>query len=292
MTSRVRRWFGLAVMAALCGPPGLDAQKSAPAVPDVLKAAAAYVVQYSQKLQAVGADEDYMQMDTSGGQMNHIRRLNGDVAMVGFGDGHVAMFRDTYAIDTKLLHERIPRLLKLFENPPMQQGGTMQYAKAFTEDSVRQYISGDLHALDSPLDPLEVLRAENQARLTFKFDSAKMTDGVQIVVLRFTELAAPSLLKNPLNLPVTGRVWIEAASGAVRETEVTASNKFSMVRSTVTYLFDKALNLWLPQELSQRFDLSTMGPGGDSAPRIHEGYDTHAKYTKFRQVPVDLDKIR
>lgn len=291
MSSRLSRWFVLALGTVLCVSMRLDAQKAAPALPDILKAAADYIVQYSEKMQAVGADEEFLQMDTSGG-LNHIRRINGDAVMVGLGDGHLALFRDVYAIDTKLLHERTPRLLKLFENPPGQAGGTLQYASQFTVDSVRQYADGKLHYLDSPLAPLELLRAEYRQSLACKIDGMKTTDGVQVAVVRFTETGKPSLLMTPSTMPVTGRFWIEVPSGAIREFEITASDKNSMYRATTTFTFDKSLNLWLPQELSQRFDVSIMGSGGDNGPREHSSFDTHAKYTKFRQVKIDLDKIR
>jgi len=288
---RCPRWaFVAAVLAIAAGRPAA-AQKGKPALAAVLSAAAAYVVHYSEHLQAVGADELFTQMDTSG-QLQHIVRLNADAAFVGLGDGHFGSFRDVYAIDTKPLHERVPRLLRLFEQPPAQAGGAVHYARQFTEESAVRYLHTDLHMLDAALAPLELLRADYQPHMAFKLDSTKTSNGVTVAVVRFSENNTPSLLRTPDGLALTGRFWIEAASGGVTETEMVASDRTSLLRSVVIYSFDKSLEIWLPKELSQRFDISHLGSNGATGPREHESFDTHAYYSNFRQVPIDLDRIR
>src|SRR5262245_42361957 len=78
----------------------------------ILRAAASYVVQYSNKLQAVGAEEDYLQLEVSGGRMRVNRRLGSDVVFVGVGLGRVAVYRDVFARDGNSIRDREPRLLK------------------------------------------------------------------------------------------------------------------------------------------------------------------------------------
>ena len=292
MSSLFRSAFGLALCAACWLSGSVQAQKGTPALPDILRSAGDYLVQYSQRLQAVVAQEEYLQMDTGGGQINHTRRLSADVVLVGLGRGLVAMYRDTYAIDTKPLHDRSDRLRKLFEEPPGPPVGPLQYAQRFTEESVRAYVTSNLHALDSPFVPLDLVRAENQQRLTFKLDGVKTTDGAQVAVLKFTERGAPSLVLTPADVPVSGRLWIDVASGAVRQTEVIVSNKQINLRGSVVYALDKGLGLWLPAELAQTFEMSSTGAGGSGGINLHESFEGHAKYSKYQQVPIDLSKIR
>jgi hypothetical protein len=91
------------------------AQKAA--VEDVLEAAASYLVEYSQRLSVVAAEEEYTQYDTR--VASATRRFHSDFVLVGLAEGELAGFRDVFSIDANPLRARdAGRLLKLLENPP------------------------------------------------------------------------------------------------------------------------------------------------------------------------------
>src|SRR5262249_23244967 len=132
---------------------------------------------------------------------------------------------------------------------------------AYSQDSVSRYLNPNLHALDDPTAPLEFLRAENQQRSTFKIDSVKTMDGAQVAIVEFTERGTPRIVALSEDSPGVGRVWIDAASGAIRQTELGVTSKNISIRSNVKYVHDTTLDLWLPAEMNQQFGISGPGSG-------------------------------
>lgn len=293
MRPRFQHWFPLAVAAIGLASSGIHAQKG-PALPDVLQAAGNYLVQYSQQLAVIAAEEQYTQYDTSSGQVGTPTRLSADFVLIGSGAGGVTGFRDVFATGGAPLRKRDDRLLTLFTTSP---ASALPQARRMTDDSVRYYVSPNLKALDQPTIALEFLRKENQERSTFKLESVKTMKGAEVAILRFTEKDAPRLVPSPANGPAEGRFWIEVASGTVRQTELAFPDKSANIRATVNYAAESKLGVWLPVEMYQQVDvyaagsgISNMGGGGGYGG--HQGLEGRATYAKFRQVPVDLSKIR
>ena len=174
----------------------------------------------------------------------------------------------------------------------------MQEATTLTDDSVRQYLSPNLHALDQPLIALAFLRKENQDRSTFKLENVKSMNGAQVASVKFTEKGTERLVPSAEGGAAVGRFLIDVATGAVRQTELGLIGKAANVRVTVKYAADQATGLWLPSEMFQQFDISSGGSGESSNMGSGGGYGAHqalegrATYTKFRQVPIDLSRIR
>ena len=262
----------------------------APSVADLLQAADNYLVQYSQRLSAIAAQEEYVQYDTSADKVRAPRRLSADVVLYGLGDGSVAAFRDVLAIDDAAVHPRDERLTGLFsKDVPLS---SLEQARRLTDDSVKHYFSPNLHALDQPTLALEFLRKANQSRSTFKVESVKATGGVQIAVLRFTESQTPRLVPVAGGGAAQGRFWIDVASGTIRQTELGITSKDVSVRATVKYAQEPAVGLWLPVEMSQQ--IATSGPGSSSFSnmgggpgyRMRESLEARAIYSKFRKLPL------
>lgn len=294
MSQRFRLWFPLAVAVLGLVSSGVHAQKD-PALPDVLQAAGDYLVHYSQQLAAVAAEEQYTQYDTSTGLMKTPTRLNADFVLIGNGAGSVTGFRDVFAIGTAPVRKRDDRLLTLFTASPASALGQ---ARQMTDDSVRYYLSSNLRALDQPTIALQFLQKENQERCTFKLDNVKTMSGARVAIVRFTERNTPRLVPSPEDGPAVGRFWIDVASGTVRQTELGIVGKSSNIRASVDYAAEPKLDIWLPVEMYQQVDvrgagsgeISNMGSGGGYG--AHQALEGRATYTKFRQVPVDLSKIR
>src|SRR5450756_44123 len=217
MPLRFRRWFPLAVAAIGLASSGIHAQKGPPALPDVLQAAGDYLVQYSQRLGAVTAEEEYMQSDSSSGQMGIPKRVNSEIVWVGGGNGGVLGFRDVFAIDNKPVRQRDDRLLGLFKTPT---ASSIQQGQDMSDAAVHYYLSGSLQALDQPTLALEFLRKENQERSAFKLESVKTMNGAQVAIVRFNEHNTPRLVPSEEGGPGVGKFWIDVATGAVRQTEL------------------------------------------------------------------------
>ena len=289
MPLRFPHGFGPALFAAGLASIVVHAQP-APAVPDLLDTADNYLVQYSQRLSAIAAEEEYVQYDTSADKVRAPRRLSADVVLFGLADGSIAGFRDVVAIDNAPVHQRDDRLAALFFKA--DPSASLEQARQLTDDSVKHYFSPNLHALDQPAIALEFLRKANQGRSTFKLESVKAAGEGRVAVLRFTERDTPRLLPITGGGAATGRFWIDVASGTVRQTEVGIASKNVSVRATVKYAQEPALGLWLPVEMSQQIDTSGAGTsafsnmGGGPGYRVRESLEARATYSKFRQAPI------
>lgn len=287
MPPRVARRFLPALSAAGLASIVLQAQ-SAPTVPDLLQAGADYLVHYSQRLSAIAAQEEYLQYDTSSRQARTPRRLSADVVLVGLEDGSIAAFRDVVAVDNVPVHPRDDRLPSLFAATPWS---SFQQARQLTDDSVKHYLSPNLHALGQPMIALEFLRKANQERSTFTVESVKTVDGVRVAVLKFTERHTPRLVSVTGGGATVGRFWIDVSTGTVRQTEIGITNKRVSVRATVKYTADPALNVWLPIEMFQQIDTSGPGSGfskmgGGPGYDVRMAHEARATYSKFRRLSI------
>lgn len=290
MSVSAPRWVLPCLVAFLLLPSRPDAQKAT--VSDVLQAAGDYLVQYAEKLSAVAAEEEYLQYDTSSGQMAVPRRLSADVVLLGGGGGTVTSFRDIYAIDSVPLRPRGDRLLALLQT---RESNRIEQARQLSEESVRHYLGENLHALDQPEIALQFLRRENQPRSAFKLDGVKTMSGVSVAILKFSERDTPRLVPSTENAPANGRFWIDVASGAVRQTELSISGRSSSALATVKYAVDPAMGLWLPIEMTQQTHVTAQGSGmnnmgGGGGYGGRQSLESRATYSKFRHVPVDLAK--
>jgi hypothetical protein len=271
--------FSLAI-----APIGLAQQ---PATADLLKAAGDYVLKFAGHVSMLEAEEVTTQHDTSSGQIGGSRRVRSDFVLIGLDEGHVGAFRDAFEVDGQPLRERKNRLIELLR--AKLDPASLDEARALTDASVKQYISPNLHVLDDPTLPLVFLRKENQERFAFKPDGVRKMDGTEVAILRFTEQGTERMIPSPEKVPLTGRLWIETATGAVRQAEVSVSGKSFILRSTVKYAKDQKLDLWLPSEVVLNSDvrgagdhgISNMGAGGGLA--VRQTLEARTSYSNYRQ---------
>ena len=259
-----------------------------PALADVLKTGADYVVKFAGPARVIEAEEQQTQHDTSSGQIGGSRRLKSDFVVIGLDDGRVASFRDTFEVDGRALRERQNRLLDLLQST---DATTADRLRELSEGSARSYISPNLYVLGDPTLPLQFLRQQNQERFAFKADGVRTMDGSQVAIVRFTEQGTERFIQNPEKAPITGRVWIDAGTGAIRQAELAISGKEFILRSTTKYALDQKLGLWLPSEMVLNSDVrgtgynnsaSNMGAGGQLA--VRQTLESRVLYSNYRQV--------
>jgi hypothetical protein len=256
----------------------------------VLKAAGDYLVEYSQRLSAVvAAEEEYMQRDTT--KITTIRRLHSDVVLVGLDRGNIDWFRDVFDIDARAVRPRDERLVKVFQRGPLSNA-MLEQASAFDKEGGPYYVSPTLRALDDPLLALRVLRRENQEKSVFTLDSVKMVDGRQIALLKFKTQDATSVLPAvPRGATISGRLWLEAGTGTVRETDITVTGKTFMLSAATKYGLDQQLGLWLPVDVAHQVDIREAGTGsfsdmggGIDGLGSRQSLEGRARYSKFRRL--------
>ena len=257
-----------------------DAQK--PQVADVLKAAGAYLSEYSQTL-AVTAEEDYVQRDTT--TSSAPRRMQSDVVLIGLGNGVVIGHRDVFAVDSNKIRERDERLLKLFRGPNPASG--QDAARALADESAQYYLSPNLRTLDAPGLALEFLREANQPNSEFAIEGTRGS----IAAVKFTEKPTSRLLPTPDGSKTSGKFWIDVASGAVTQTELTVDHRdYFRFHIATKFAKDATLGVWVPAEVLQDVDIRTpstnahsnMGAGGQLGSR--RSYEGRIKYSKYRRL--------
>lgn len=279
---------GLLLVPLWCSAAIVGAQK--PAVPDVLRAGAAYVLDYSKGLGTiVAAEEEYLQVDTT--KARSIRRLHSDVVLVGLDQGNIDWFRDVFDIDGREVRQRDQRLLKLFQGGPLSSA-RLQQARAFEKDGAPYYLSAALRALDDPVLPLRFLRGENQEESSFTLDSVKTMDGRQVAILKFRLRDATAVLPPlPKGATASGRLWVEIEAGTIRETELVITGKTFTLSASAKYRLDSALGLWLPVDVIHQVDVrepgsgsfSDMGAGIDGL-GFRQSLEGRARYSRFRRL--------
>ena len=89
MSTLVRRAHYLAIAIVCTASLAAVAQK--PAVPDLLKAVGDYLLQYTEKLATIAAEEEYTQRQPEATQAS--RRLNSDIVLIGHKGGSISAFR-------------------------------------------------------------------------------------------------------------------------------------------------------------------------------------------------------
>ena len=281
--------FGLGAVATLAA----GAQDVA--LPDALKRAAEYVVQYRTKVSGVTLEEQMMLIELQGTVMRVPRRLASDLVFVDTANGLVGL-RDMYAIDTNPVRERLPRISRLLEEPTTVG---WQLSQNYSREHAHFFLADVVWWGSEPASVLRFIDAEFQPRITYKLDGKKKVRGVQVIGIGFrepVERGKKYLLETPGNAHCSGRFWIDPATGAIHQTELWVESPTETIRGQITYDVDKTLGLLLPVEGGHTYDareagsgISNMG-GGSVGRRL--SLESTTKYSNARYAKIDLTKIR
>ena len=283
MCRMLRRSLLVLPLVCVCS---LSASTQNPQLADILKTAAAYLSDYSEKL-AVTAEEDYVQRDTT--TSSAPRRMTSDVVMIGIGNGVVIGHRDVFAVDSSKIRERDERLLKLFRVPNPASG--QEAAKAIEEEFAHYYLSPNLRTLDAPGLALEFLREANQPNSEFALEGIRKSGDAQIATVKFTERPSSRILPTPKGAKTSGKFWIDTASGAVTQTELTVDlREYFRFHIATKFTKDPAVDAWVPAEVLQDVDIRTptknahsnMGADGQLGSR--RSFEGRIKYSKYRRL--------
>lgn len=265
-------------------PAGVHAQKApAPTVPDILQSVAGYLAAYSTKVSGLECEETYVQREVSGSTLTSTRQIRSDFFLFGEG-GHVDTFRDVFDVVGSPVRPHDHRLAKLFESP-----GPMAIQQAqHLEDAGMQHFNRELQQIPKSMGALEFIVKANQERSAFKIDSVKKIGDAQVAILKFNEQAMPRLVDSPDHTAASGRVTVDLATGAIRQTEFLLTTKIADMRVVVVYALNPKLGLWLPASTDEHYEftfntagsnqVTVMGSGSYLQTASFEGRATFANW--------------
>jgi hypothetical protein len=187
-------------------------------------------------------------------------------------------FRDVYEVDHIPIRDREDRLAKLFLKPSEDN---MEAAALIQEESTRYNLGALKRTINNPVFPLIFLQTEYQWRFAFTLARQDRRAGDNVWIVEFAERERPSLIRGQpgRDMPAHGRFWIDGDTGRVVKAEVKVKQPDIDATITTTFRFDAALNLMVPIEMREEYDMPTNRVTGSA---------TYARFRRF-QVTADED---
>lgn len=268
----------------------------------MLDRASAYVREYEQRFSLLVAEELYVQeirrpegSVVGGGNLSRanpgggfnggpsVRKrqtLRSDYLLVSLGAGGGWMpFRDTFAVDGRLLADRHDRLAKLFLEP---SGSSLDQATRIMADSTRYNLGSMQRTVNIPTLALMFLHPDIRPRFTFSRQDDETVAGRLAWSFSFTERHRPTLIKTSRghDLPSSGTIWIEPGSGTILKTLLTAADPIVRAVVTTVYREDAAVAFWIPDRMEDYY----------KAARDIDEVSGTATYTNYRKFSVNTDE--
>src|SRR5262245_3671827 len=243
-------------------------QPDAPALPQVLARAQAYVLDCQKQLSGLVAEENYVQdsrlfrttlSTTTMRSLSGRRDLKSDLLLVKpEGSDRWVQFRDVFEVDGKAVRDRSERLLDLFVKPTTS---TRTQLDRITAESSRYNIGPIERNINVPILALTILLPENVAQFQFARGSkaapelARYRPTADVWVLTFTETRKGTMIRGSggVDLPASGRLWIEPDSGRVLATELTADLSSATATIDVVYGAGPFPNVLVPVEMREQY---------------------------------------
>jgi hypothetical protein len=247
------RFTVAAALVLLIAAPGL-AQ-----TPDLLARVSAYVVEFNRSFGSVVAEERYEQTirRSLGSNGTSVQRGNsGPIATTLVSDFLLVQvpgegwlpFRDVYERDGQQIRDREERLAKIFLSGSR---ASFDQARAVMDESARYNIGNVQRNINVPTLVLTLLTDGQRDRFAFKV--GKVDD--EGTLIEFRETGRPTFVRttNDNDLPVHGRIWVDAETGTIRRTELHAVDTSVEAHITVTYQLDTGLGVWVPSRMEERY---------------------------------------
>ena len=243
----------LPACAALLAP-GVHAQADVAVLVD---RAVVYVGEFQRRFGSMVSEERYeqsVQENTAFGPRNARPQYERVVLVSDFllvqvpGEGWTP-FRDVFERNGQKLRDREQRLARLFLDGSSRS--SFDQARQIMLESSRYNIGAVERTINVPTLPLAFLTPAHRGR--FRFELLKRdADGT---VVEFREVTAPTYITTTggRDLPVSGRFWVDDATGVIRRSELDAVDTAVEAHIKVTYGFDEGLRLWVPARMEERY---------------------------------------
>jgi hypothetical protein len=239
-------------------------------LPELLTRAGTYVLDYHRRLQAIVAEEHYVQRSSgplpagagtsavqSAGADDEERTLRSDFMLLRGVAGEDAWFafRDVFEMDGQPVSSQRGRLEEWLAD---SRSSFMHRARALALEQARYNIGPVVRTINVPTLALKFLMPDNRQRFRFRRTGATSVDGMDVSVVSFEERRRPTMIRTPEGKDIVSRgiLWIETATGRVVRTELrTGERKRGQVDAAiaVTYAFVPRLELLLPTSMEERY---------------------------------------
>ncbi|MBI4265719.1 MAG: hypothetical protein HY657_15195 [Acidobacteria bacterium] len=224
----------------------------------VVARASAYVESFQRDFGLVVAEERYEQevrTPTSpllgpgrGPAPTPVRAvLRSDFLLVRTPQGWMP-FRDVFERSGSPVRDREDRLAALFLN---NSRSALEQARQIMEESARYNVGNINRNINLPTLALDFLTPAHRPR--FDFTDAGREGSERI--LEFAERGRPTYIRTTADrdLPVTGRYWVDEATGRIQRTEMHASDPAVEAHIIVTYQADEGAGIWVPARMEERY---------------------------------------
>jgi len=258
--------------------PGAGAPAAAQSAPDAIASVRAFAQQYQREAPSLVAFEEYVQDATDRRGIAEHQVTTAELVMVRLqGAASWVTFRDVLTVNKRPVRDREERLLKLLQSP---EPNALTQARKIAQESARFNLGRITRTMNVPDMALEYLQPGHGARIRFETLRNETIEGRPVVVLRFSELAGPSIVRNMAgaDLLARGRVWAEPDSGAIVRTELLVEDRVSKGTCTVEFRIDPRLGIRVPIKMTERYGMTG------------ETIDAVARYSDFRRFTVSTDE--
>jgi hypothetical protein len=294
-------WAGLLVASSTSGHTDRATQATASSMRLIL---ADYVERFEREFSSAVAEEKYVQLlrpfrgtaswppderalEWSDRGTNHPRtgvvfsrrQLLSDVLLVHTGQGWLG-YRDVAAVDGRAVRNRTERISRLFLSKDADRADQL---RRVAEESARYNIGRFHRTLNIPTLPLSFLHRRHHSRFTFSIDERDRIDGRDLDVLRFTEHSQPTLIGSTGggDVPIAGRVWLDAATGSVLQTEIllTGTRRGQLV---TRYRQEQGFDVLVPDFMWEWYDAGELlAVASLHAPGVLECVARYGNYRRF-----------
>jgi hypothetical protein len=274
-----------------------------PTLADVLERAGAYHATYVQQMSGVTLNEEAQLLDVTGGRTRGVIRISSDVVFVNL-QGQVAALRDPFAVDTRALRPKSPRIAALLAAPATPTLRDWELAASYPAQGSIHFILDLQLKVNEPTSALQFISPARQPMTTYRLDGRKKINNVETVGLRFEEATGPEhwhVLGTRSNARATGRFWVDATTGAIHQTELWVDSKLENAIVSVKYAPHATLGLLLPTDMTNTYEEREggggprqMGSGADPRGSVPSRLSVQSRsiYSKAAFAPIDLTKLR
>ena len=242
--------------------------------------ASAYVDEFQRRFGSMVTEERYeqsVQEPTALGPRSARPQLERVVLVSDFllvqvpGEGWTP-FRDVFERNGQKVRDREERLAKLFLSGSSRSA--FDQARQIMREGSRYNIGTVERTINIPTLPLAFLTAAHRGRFTFEIEKRDEADGT---IVEFREVRTPTYIATTggRDLPVSGRFWVDEASGAIRRTELDAVDTSVEAHIKVAYRLDDGLRLWVPVRMEERYRNRV-------SPAEVRGVATYSRFRKFQ----------
>ena len=260
-----------------------------------------YVDAWERDLGSVVADESYRQMverlprsgvtRQSNKPPRETRELLSEFTLIHFEDpaADYLGFRNVSHVDGKPVALQGPSINQLMNDPALSWKEKWERVR---DRSAAFNIGSAARDVNIPTFALAALRSASHSRFSFSKPRSERVDGILLSVMDLRERARPTLVSGfgGRDIPLQGKVWLDAREGRVHRTEIRLRDRMPVspeeasqhlardeeLTTQITVVFgpDTNVGAWVPLEMRERYD--------NAWGEVTTGRATYTNYRRFQ----------